>query len=57
MRYLVQSYQLVYANGSRDTIKLPTPVLTHDREAYRRRLMEMNPGCVGVNLTCVEYIE
>ena len=34
-KYQITGYQLVYANGGRDTVKLQTPVIISDIEGYR----------------------
>ena len=33
-KYQITGYQLVYANGGRDTVKLQTPVIISDIEGY-----------------------
>jgi hypothetical protein len=34
-KYQITSYQLVYASGGRDTVKLFMPVMVDDLEKYR----------------------
>lgn len=54
MKYMIQGYQVVYANGGRDTVKLTNPQLCDDLERFRREKKKAHEGCVGVNLTYVE---
>lgn len=55
--YLIQSYQVVFATGGRDTIKCKVPILTDDVERTRKELKARHKGCVGINLTYTEYNE
>jgi hypothetical protein len=50
MKYQIVSYQVVYASGARDSVKLRVYEEVTDIEAYRHRLMEKYK-CVGINLT------
>ena len=43
-KYQITGYQLVYANGGRDTVKLQTPVIISDIEGYRREIL---PQCTN----------
>lgn len=52
-KYQITGYQLVYANGGRDTVKLQTPVIVSDIEKYRREIRAAH-NCVSVNLSYVE---
>lgn len=56
MKYQIQSYQLVYASGQRDTVKLPVgnQDVVEDLEVYRNKKKKQHPTCIGVNLTYVE---
>lgn len=58
MKYKIVGYQVIYSEGSRDKVKLLTPILTEDIEAVRTNIrMKHNilgMKCVGVNL---EYEE
>lgn len=47
------SYQLVYASGGRDTVKLFMPVMVDDLEKYRNSIRATH-DCIGVNLTYTE---
>lgn len=40
-KYQITGYQLVYANGGRDTVKLQTPVIISDIEGYRLSLIHI----------------
>lgn len=57
MKYQIQSYQIVYATGQRDTVKIPTmnQTLVSDLEEFRRKKKEQYKGCIGINLTYVIY--
>lgn len=57
MKYLIQSYQVVWHTGGRDTVKLKEPILTGDLEATRKMLKNKHAGCAGINLTYIEYAE
>ena len=49
-KYHITSYQIVYADHSRDTVKLTVPDVVDDIKEYRNwKIMEYE--CVGVNLT------
>lgn len=52
-KYQITSYQLVYANGGRDTVKLFMPVMVDDLEKYRNNIRATHE-CIGVNLTYTE---
>ncbi len=56
MKYQVTSYQLVHSSGSRDTVKLLTPVTIDDIEEYRKKLRERHNYAV-VNLYYTEIPE
>lgn len=49
MEYQITGYQLVYANGSRDNVKLRQPVMTGDIEKERKRIKQAH-GAQHVNL-------
>lgn len=52
MKYQVTSYQLIHSSGSRDTVKLLTPVTITDIEKYRKELREKhNYAVVNLNYT------
>ena len=54
MKYVINGYQTIYENGSRDKIKLTTPICSDDIEAVRTKLKKKHSGigkkCLGVNL-------
>lgn len=52
-RYMVQSYQVVYGNGTRDTVKLATPITVIDIDAYRMELKSRH-NALGINLVYTE---
>ena len=52
-KYQITGYQLVYANGGRDTVKLQTPVIISDIEGYRRKIRSVH-NCISVNLSYIE---
>ena len=52
-KYQITSYQLVYASGGRDTVKLFMPVRVDDLEKYRNSIRATH-DCIGVNLTYTE---
>ena len=52
-KYQITGYQLVYANGGRDTVKLQTPVIISDIEGYRRKIRSAH-NCISVNLSYIE---
>ena len=52
-KYQITSYQLVYASGGRDTVKLFMPVMVDDLEKYRNSIRATHEF-VGVNLTYTE---
>ena len=52
-KYQITSYQLVYASGGRDTVKLFMPVMVDDLEKYRNSIRATH-DCIGVNLTYTE---
>lgn len=55
MMYQIQSYQLVYATGERDTVKIPQheqPKIDNLREFRKQKKVQYN--CMGVNLTYTE---
>lgn len=56
MKYQIQSYQLVYASGQRDTVKLPMSIVVENLDAFRKQ-KRMQYNCMGVNLTYVELNE
>ena len=49
MKYQITSYQLVYANGERDTVKPPNPIKTFSIEQERERIKAKH-GARGVNI-------
>lgn len=51
--YQVTGYQLLFANGRRDNVKLLNPATVDDIEKYRIEVMRRH-GCAGVNLTYVK---
>lgn len=57
MKYQIQSYQIVYATGQRDTVKLPiiSQPLVDDLEEYRKAKKIQHKGCISINLTYVIY--
>ena len=57
MKYQIQSYQVIYATGQRDTVKLPiiAQPLIDDLEEYRKMKKMQHKGCIGINLTYVIY--
>jgi hypothetical protein len=58
MKYVINGYQTIYENGSRDKIKLTTPIYSDDIEAVRTKLKKKHSGigkkCLGVNLDYTE---
>lgn len=58
MKYQINKYQAIYASGSRDSIRLESPIYTNDLEAIRTRLKLKHSGmglkCIGINLDYVE---
>jgi hypothetical protein len=58
MKYQINKYQAIYSCGSRDSIKLESPIYTNDVEAVRTKLKNKHTGfgkqCVSVNLDYVE---
>jgi hypothetical protein len=52
-KYQIVSYQLVYASGSRDTVRLRAFIEVTDLEKYRAELKKRY-NCAGVNLTFIE---
>lgn len=54
MKYRINKYQAVYADGCRDSIKLGKPIYTDDIESERARLKMKHTSiglkCVGINL-------
>lgn len=54
MKYRIMKYQVVYDNGTRDTIKPNTPIYTNDYESERTKLKASHTGhgkkAIGVNL-------
>lgn len=52
-KYQITSYQLVYASGGRDTVKLFMPVMVDNLEKYRNSIRATHE-CIGVNLTYTE---
>ena len=53
MKYLITSYQAVYASGARDTVKLPYPIQSDNLEATRMSLKAKHE-CANINLTYSE---
>lgn len=49
MKYQITSYQLIYANGERDTVKPLTPIETYSIEQERERIKQKH-GAKGVNM-------
>ena len=58
MKYVINGYQTLYDNGSRDKVKLTTPICTNDIEAARTKLRNKHSGigkkCVDLNLDYTE---
>lgn len=54
MKYRISKYQVVYDNGTRDSVKLSAPIYTNDYEAERTKLRNkhsvMGKRALGVNL-------
>lgn len=54
MKYVINGYQTLYDNGSRDKVKLTTPICTNDIEAVRTKLRNKHSGigkkCIGLNM-------
>lgn len=50
---MVNGFQTIYGNGTRDNVKLNEPVFTDDIEEYRGMVAEKY-GCASVNLTYTE---
>lgn len=59
MKYRIAKYQVIYDNGSRDSIKLDKPIHTDDYESVRIKLRNKHSGhgkhVVGVNLDYEEF--
>ena len=53
MKYQIQSMQIIYAQGHRDTIKLPMPIVVDNLDAFRKK-KKAQYNCVAVNLIYVE---
>lgn len=53
MKYQILSMQVVYAQGHRDTIKLPMPIIVDNLDAFRKK-KKAQLYCAAVNLTYVE---
>ena len=51
--YQITGYQLVYADGTRDNVKLQQPVMTGSIEYFRDRIKQKK-GCASVNLSYIE---
>lgn len=49
MRYQITSYQLIFSNGERDTVKPLTPIDTYSIEQERERIKEKH-GAKVVNM-------
>jgi hypothetical protein len=53
-KYRINKYQIIYADGTRDSIKLGVPIYTNDYEAERVNLRNKHNGmgkkAIGVNL-------
>lgn len=56
MKYQITSYQLIFRNGDRDTVKPIQPILTVSIERERDRLRERH-GAQHVNLNYTELPE
>lgn len=57
MKYVINGYQTIYENGSRDKIKLTTPICSDDIEAVRTKLKKhsgIGKKCLCVNLDYTE---
>ena len=52
-RYQITGCQIIYADGSRDNVKLQQPVVTGDVEAERKRI-QREKNAVHVNLSYTE---
>lgn len=59
MKYQIQSYQIVYGSGQRDTVKLPigTQIIVDDLDKFRKLKKAQHPSCIGINLTYVELYD
>lgn len=57
MKYQIQSYQVIYASGQRDTVKFPiiSQPFVDDLDEYRKKRKKQHEGCIGINLTYVIY--
>ena len=55
-KYQITGYQLVYANGGRDTVKLQTPVIINDIEGYRYVLFTTVSVSTSVISNCREIL-
>lgn len=53
MKYQITGYQLIYADGRRDTVKLLQPVTVEDIEEFRS-IMKAERGCSNINLSYTE---
>ena len=49
-KYQITGYQLVYANGGRDTVKLQTPVIISDIEGYRHKIRSVTTVSVSTSV-------
>lgn len=58
MKYQIQSYQLVYATGQHDTVKIPIGVqpIVENLDSFRKE-KRAQYNCKGVNLTYLEIKE
>lgn len=50
MKYRITKYQVIYDNGTRDTIKLCTPIYTDDYETERAKHSGHGKRAIGLNL-------
>jgi hypothetical protein len=57
MKYQIISYQLIFATGVRDTVRLMQPVMVADIEKYRSVVKSEHTDVVGVNLTYNELVD
>ena len=52
--YQVTSYQVIYNDNSRDTVRLQYPAKVNNIEEYRKKIKREYKNCIGVNLNYTE---
>ncbi len=58
MKYQIQSYQLIYATGERDTVKIPPHEQPKVDDLWMfRKEKKLQYNCMSVNMTYTEVIE